>query len=115
MLETFLQSIKSIFSEPSYWYNLFAILLAIGGLLYGIIKDYVQNKKKEPVYWIRTTHLVRETTKKVEDLSNKLEKLSEKSKDLEDEISPLYNSVADITEKLEHAILFEEEGPDDDK
>lgn len=68
MLETLLQSIKSIFSEPSYWYNFFAILLAIGGLLYGIIKDYFQNKKKEPVYWIRTTHLVRKTTKNVEGL-----------------------------------------------
>lgn len=68
MIDTILQSLKSFLETPSFWYNLTAILLAAGSLLYGIIKDYVQSKKKEPVYWIRTTHMVRETIKDVKGL-----------------------------------------------
>lgn len=44
-----------------------------------------------------------------------MEKLSERSKNLEEEISPLYDSVADITEKLEHAVYVDDNGPCDDK
>lgn len=63
------QSIVDFFSTPSMWYNLLAISLTVLGFLYGIIKDYVQSKKKEPVYWIRTTHLIRKTLKDLKGIS----------------------------------------------
>lgn len=63
------QSIVDFFSTPSMWYNLLAISLTVLGFLYGIIKDYIQSKKKEPVYWIRTTHLIRETLKDLKGIS----------------------------------------------
>lgn len=63
------QFIADFFSTPSMWYNLLAISLTTLGLLYGIIKDYIQSKKKEPVYWIRTTHLIRETLKDLKGIS----------------------------------------------
>lgn len=68
MLNVSIKSILEFFSEPSAWYNLVALSLAIVSLFYGFIRDYVQSKKKEPVYWIRTTHLMRETIKDVKGL-----------------------------------------------
>ena len=66
MLNSIIQIIKDFFESPSFGYNLFAIIIAVGGLLYSIIRDYIQNKKKQPSYWIRTNHLVRKATKNME-------------------------------------------------
>lgn len=68
MLETIWTSIKTFFETPSLWYNLIAITLAAASLVYGIVINYIQTKKKEPVYWIHTTHMFREMVKDVKGL-----------------------------------------------
>lgn len=68
MLGIIWESIKNFLETASLWYNLTAITLTAVGLFYGIVAYYRQNKKKEPVYWIHTTHLFRETVKDVKGL-----------------------------------------------
>lgn len=68
MFDTIWEAVKGFFEGPSLWYNLTAIILTAAGFIYGIISNYIQNKKNEPVYWIRTTHLFRETVKDVKGL-----------------------------------------------
>lgn len=69
MIDTIFQYFKEFFGKPNMWYNLATTILAVGAFIYSIIKDYIQNKKKQPTYWLQTTHLVRETAKGLDGLS----------------------------------------------
>ena len=57
-----------------------------------------------------------ELTAQAENLTSTLDQLKEKTKGLEEEISPLYDSIGDLEERLKFAVFTDpNDGPCDDK
>lgn len=58
-----LSFLESFFDSSNIWFSVTSLVLAVSGLAYTILYNYFQNKKKKPSYWIKTTHLVRDSIK----------------------------------------------------
>ncbi len=55
--------LRTFFDSSNIWFSVTSLVLAVSGLAYSILHNYYQNKKKKPSYWIKTTHLVRDSIK----------------------------------------------------
>lgn len=58
-----LSFLRIFFDSSNIWFSVTSLALAVSGLVYSILHNYYQNKKKKPSYWIKTTHLVRDSIK----------------------------------------------------
>lgn len=65
-MDGILSFLRSFLNSSNIWFSATTLLLAVAGLTYSIIHDYYHNKKKRPSYWIKTTHLIRDSIKGIE-------------------------------------------------